>query len=431
MSNSQPDFYTRRRFLRSTVLGGALSWTVPFFLERTFSSLNASAADAATQIVTGKDSRILVVLQLAGGNDGLNTVIPFTDDAYRNARPNLGIPTSSILNLNDDLGLHPSLSGMQKLFHEGDLGIIQGVGYPNPNRSHFRSTEIWATASDANRNESDGWLGRYFDSHCDGSDPAPAISLTHEMPQSFASKLPRVISFADPRTFRADSSEELSAMDVEESTMTGGSIGDLTGAVPVQDSGTAEEFLRRTSLDAQVSSSAIQDVIKKGRSSGDYPGSRLGRGLQTISQLIAGGMTTRVYYLSHGGFDTHASQSGSHARLLQELDEAVTAFVDDLKVQGNYERVSLMTFSEFGRRVSENASGGTDHGAAAPLFMIGGGVQGGLHGAHPSLTDLHNGDVIHHTDFRSVYATVLENWLKVDSRPILRNPFKVLDFLKV
>ncbi len=431
MIDSQPDFYTRRRFLRSTVLGGALSWSVPFFLERTFASLNAAAADSATQILTGRDSRILVVLQLAGGNDGLNTVIPYADDAYYNARPNLGIPDNSVLRLNDDLGLHPALSGLRTLFDDGGVSIIQGVGYPNPNRSHFRSTEIWATASDANRSESEGWLGRYFDNHCDGSDPAPAISLTNDMPQSFAAKQPRVISFSDPRTFRTGNSEDLSMNgSEEEGTMAGGSIENLAGAMPVDDSSSAEEFLKRTSLDAQISSTAIQDILRKSKSGGAYPGTRLARELQTIARLIAGGMTTRVYYLSHGGFDTHAAQSASHARLLTELDEAITAFVGDLKAQGNYDRVALMTFSEFGRRVSENASKGTDHGAAAPLFMLGGGVQGGLQGAHPSLTDLHNGDVIHHTDFRSVYATVLENWLKVDSQSILRKSFKTLEFMK-
>jgi len=184
--NHEPTLKTRREFLRTTVLGSALSWTVPTFLAKTFSSLHAAAADAATQVATGRDSTILVVLQLAGGNDGLNTVVPFADDFYHKARPRLALAGKDLLKLDDTLGLHPALKGLKALYDAGHLAVVQGVGYPNPNRSHFRSTEIWQTASDANRFESTGWLGRYFDNTCSGCDPAIAVALTSQMPQAFA-----------------------------------------------------------------------------------------------------------------------------------------------------------------------------------------------------------------------------------------------------
>lgn len=426
MSDTTPSFHTRRSFLRTTILGGALSWTVPLFLERTFQMLGTSAASAATQVMTGKDTRILVLLQLAGGNDGLNTVVPYADDAYFKARPQIHVPASKVLRLTDDIGFHPSLRSMRTLYDEGCLGLIQGVGYPNPNRSHFRSMEIWATGSDSDRVIQEGWIGRYFDSCCEGAQPTEGISLTRELPQIFASPTPKVVSFANPEEFRTD---ESLAWDGDE-RMDGNSIGALSGGMTmISSEENHAEFLRRTALDAQVSADQIQRILKNTKHKGEYPGTRLGQSLRTVARLIAGGMTTRVYYVSHGGFDTHANQTGTHERLLKELDEAMAAFARDLRAQGNFERVLLMTFSEFGRRVKENASGGTDHGAAAPLFVLGGDVKAGIHGKHPSLVNLRNGDLVHETDFRSVYATVLERWLGVKSEPVLHRKFPVLGFV--
>jgi len=425
---------TRREFLRSTVLGGALSWTVPTFLANTFSTLNADAADPATQITTGKDSTILVVLQMAGGNDGLNTIVPFSNDHYRKARPRIGLTEKQILRINDDLAFNQNLSGFKDLYDGGQLSVIQGIGYPNPNRSHFRSTEIWQTASDAERFESSGWLGRYFDNTCSGCDPTVAVTIGQQMPQAFAAKNPKGICFNNPQSYRFQKADkpgpgETDMMeasyrklnDADEAAMenSGGSIAAIHGAA--KHTGSPLDFIERTALDAQVSSDHIRAIAAKSENKATYPASQLANSLKLVSKLIAGGMATRVYYVSQGGYDTHTNQAGAHDRLLKDMGDAVKAFVDDLKAQGNFERVLVMTFSEFGRRVGENASGGTDHGAAAPMFVIGNKVKAGLLGKQPSLApgDLFQGDLKFTTDFRSVYAGVLEQWLRTKSAPVL------------
>jgi len=427
--------HTRRSFLRTTVLGGAATFTVPAFLDQTFLALQAQAA-GPVQATTGKDGRILVVLQLAGGNDGLNTVVPFEDDAYYEARPRLAIPKNEVLRVSDSAGFHPGMPNFEALSKEGMLSVVQGVGYPNPNRSHFRSTEIWATASDANRNVPHGWLGRYFDSSCSGSDASAGIALENETPQTFRGEDPHAICFSDPAKFRFQTNgssdpEALAAM-VEEmsesyadpaAVETGSTIGMVTGGNPAEQQGDVFDFLRRTSFDAQVTSDEVVKLAKQEARGGDYPNTRLARDLEFVGRMIEGGMPTRVYYVSLGGFDTHANQAGSHQRLVGELDGAVAAFLKDLERQGNLERTVLMTFSEFGRRVAENGSNGTDHGAAAPLFLAGGTVKPGFHGAHPSLTDLHRGDLKHGIDFRSVYAAVIEDWLGADSKLVLGKSF--------
>ena len=435
---------TRREFLRSTVLGSALSWTVPTFLANTFSSLHADAADSATQITTGKDSTILVVLQMAGGNDGLNTVVPFADHYYHKARPRVGIAAKDVLRLNDEVGLHPKLTGLKELYDAGQIGVLQGVGYPNPNRSHFRSTEIWQTASDASRFETTGWLGRYFDNTCAGCDPTVAVAISGQMPQAFAAKKPKGICFSNPQNYRFIKSDrpgpgekdmteasyrKLNESDEAQMENSGGTIAMLNGAA--MHSGSPLDFVERTALDAQVSSDQIRAIASKSENKATYPGSQLANSLKLVAKLIGGGMATRIYYVSQGGYDTHTNQAGAHERLLTDLGDAVKAFVADLKEQGNLERVLLMTFSEFGRRVSENASGGTDHGAAAPMFVIGNKVRAGLLGRYPSLApaDLMNGDLKFNVDFRNVYAGVLENWLMTKSAPVLGRQFQPLQIV--
>lgn len=430
--------HTRRKFLRTSILGGAVAWTVPAFLERTFFSLDAMAAESAIQTVTGKDGTILVVLQLAGGNDGLNTLIPFSDDTYHRMRPMIGIKPEQTLKINDQLALHPRLTHLRGLYDEGRMGIVQGVGYPNPNRSHFRSTEIWQTAVDENKTSTTGWLGRYFDSCCKGADPAVGVNIGSQTPQAFAAAEPTGISFARPEQFRFNSAQASDPKAAEEffrsmnespagESNDGGSIGMLNGVADT--GGDTLDFLRRTALDAQMSSDKVLEITRKSVAPVTYPGGNLANSLNLVARLIGGGMPTRVYYVSQGGYDTHGNQPGAHERLLGELDGAIGAFTADLKAQGNFNRVVLMTFSEFGRRVAENASGGTDHGAAAPLFVVGGGVKAGLYGKAPSLTDLHDGDLVHNVDFRSVYATVLENWLKAPSREILNGTFPTLGLI--
>ena len=432
---------TRREFLRHTVLGGALSWTVPTFLANTFSALQAEAADRATQTTTGRDATILVILQMAGGNDGLNTVVPVTNDYYHRARPRIGLPESKVLKLNSDLGLHPGLTGFKALYDAGRLAVVQGVGYPNPNRSHFRSTEIWQTASDSGRFERYGWLGRYFDNACAGSDPTVGICIGRQMPQAFSAKHPTGVSLDNPQNYRfmaggrsrpgeANSTEEsyrkLNAPDAEMPDNAGGTISSLSG--PTRHTGSVLDFLERTALDAQVSSDEIRRVAGSVSNAATYPGSQLGNSLRLVAKLIGGGLPTRIFYVSQGGYDTHTNQANTQERLLKDLGDSVKSFVDDMQAQGNLPRVLVMTFSEFGRRVAENANGGTDHGAAAPMFVVGDKVKAGLLGRYPSLApaDLFQGDLKFQVDFRSVYAGVLEQWLKTPSAPILGQPFAPL-----
>jgi uncharacterized protein (DUF1501 family) len=432
--------------MRTAVLGGALSWTVPAFLASTFSALEADAADRATQITTGKDSTILVVLQMAGGNDGLNTVVPYNNDDYHRSRPRIGLQAKDILKINDSIGLHPGLAGFKALYDAGHLSIIQGVGYPNPNRSHFRSTEIWQTAADSDKNEHYGWIGRYFDNACPGADPTVGVNVGNQMPQAFAAKHPMGVSLQNPQNYRFVSNErpnpgenmssteesyrKLNGMDeqpmVSADENSGGSIGAISGSV--KRSGSAIDFLERTALDAQISSDKIRDIAGRVENKAVYPNSQLANSLKLVAKLIGGGLPTRIFYASQGGYDTHTNQVGTQQRLLQDLGDSMKAFYEDMKAQGNSSRVLVMTFSEFGRRVSENANGGTDHGAAAPMFILGDKVKAGLLGKYPGLApaDLYQGDIKYNVDFRSVYAGVLERWLKTKSVPVLGRQFEPL-----
>ncbi len=417
--NTPPVFHTRREFLRSSVLGGALAWTLPAFINNTFVSLAAAASDRALQTVTGRDHPILIVLQLAGGNDGLNTVVPFANDEYHNARPKLALAGDKILQLREGLGLNGAMPELHRLFHEGDLTILQNVGYPNPNRSHFRSMEIWQTASDSDRVAKQGWLGSYFDNACEGEDATVGISLGRQLPQAFHGKSGKGIA-AGIGVGAGGGMEKMMEMG-SASEEDGSTVTDFSGEFP-QD-GEVLNFLRRTELDGLVSSQQISRITKASRPKTEFPNSALGLQLRTISQLIAGGMPTRVYYATQGGYDTHSNQAQSHERLLGELDSALGALMKELAIHGLSERVLVMTFSEFGRRVAGNASGGTDHGAAAPMFLLGGPVKGGIVGSSPDLGNLNRGDLKHELDFRGVYGTILDKWLQTDSRKVLGRKF--------
>ncbi|MFD0892903.1 DUF1501 domain-containing protein [Luteolibacter ambystomatis] len=428
---------TRRDFLRATLLGASATWTVPMFVENTFAQLHNDTKDLAVQPVTGKDGPILVVIQLAGGNDGLNTLAPFADDAYHKARPRLAKKEKDLIRLSDYCGLNNSMPWLGSQFKEGDLAIVQGVGYPNPNRSHFVSTSIWETADPANRSNT-GWLGRYFDNACSGSDPTVGISFSKTQPEAFGAARNPGICLSTPELYRwingnddSKTAEEFfSDLNRPDAPVEGGSIamaaGGKTGAIQGESN---LSFLERVALDAQVSSAKILEIASKHKTNVQYDGTPLARSLNLVGRMIAGGLPTRVFYVSHGGFDTHNNQMGTQDRLLGQLDSALKSFMADLKQQGAADRVVVMTFSEFGRRVGENASGGTDHGQGSCLFTLGQGVKGGLYGKYPSLTDLSQGDLKFTTDFRGIYATILENWLKTPSKPILKGAYEKLSFM--
>jgi uncharacterized protein (DUF1501 family) len=412
---------TRRVFLQKGLTLLAVSSTIPSFLDQTVMALADPLDTKNTAQASGKDGRILVVVQLSGGNDGLSTVIPYGDDAYHNGRGSLAHDGDSVLKINDYLGLNNKLTGLMDLMHQGNLSIVQGVGYPNPNRSHFRSMDIWQSAQPERDVAGSGWLGRYFDNTCPGCDPRVGVAIGDQVPLAMQGERVMPLSFEHPDAYRyrgIDSSGYM-ALNQLPTAPTVRPDAPITPASQL-------DFLHRTAMDAQISSDQILRITRAHRG-GTYPNNEFGSGLQTVAAMIAGGLPTRVYYVSLGGFDTHVNQTPRHDPLMQQLSQGISAFWSDLKAQGNDDRVLMMTFSEFGRRVQANASGGTDHGAAAPMFLIGKSVQNGIVGNHPSMTELDQGDLRYLIDFRSVYASVLQNWLQTPSKPILGGQFPTMN----
>lgn len=370
-----------------------------------------------------KDRSILVLVQLAGGNDGLNTVIPYEDAEYYRLRPTLGIKKEDALHLSDTTGLHPSMTALHALMKEGHAGIVQNVGYPNPNHSHFRSSEIWETGSESNQFLPTGWIGRFLDNACPGSDGTAgaggdpvAVHVTNELPQSFLSGKPHA-TFGLRGGGGRNNKENLAFLE----------------KLVHQDDHEANanaSFLRATMMDALVTEQRVQKVIGSYRAEASYPGNNFAQSLRNVASLIAAGMSTRVYFVSLGGFDTHSNQANNHANLLRTLSEGLAAFQADLVAKKLDSQVLTMTFSEFGRRPNENESRGTDHGTAAPLFIMGSRIQGGLHGTPPSLASLpKNRDLTFSTDFRQVYATVLDKWFACPTDQVLGKTYAPLPFI--
>ncbi|MEZ6128323.1 MAG: DUF1501 domain-containing protein [Planctomycetaceae bacterium] len=375
---------------------------------------------AAGQISNG---RILVVVEMAGGNDGLNTVVPFRHDAYRRARPKLAIANDDVLKIEGDLGFHPEMKGFAKLLEAGHLAVIQGVGYPNPNRSHFESMDIWHTCQRKDEVRTDGWLGRYLE-QADASkatDP-PALHLGEDkQPFALMSRDVRVPSIRSLEEFRLNGNGSQTFKQA---------IRELSDAR--RDSGNdLLSFVQSSTSSAISASERIEAAGMSQKSASSYPDNRLAQKLQTISKLIRSGLGTSIYYVQIDGFDTHAQQANVHSVLLRSVSDAVSAFINDMIATQLGDRVLCLCFSEFGRRVQENASEGTDHGTAGPMFLAGTQVKPGLIGKHPDLNDLEDGDVKHHTDFRQVYATVLQRWLHTDAiTNVLKDQFKPVDAIR-
>jgi uncharacterized protein (DUF1501 family) len=407
--------FTRRAFLQSSTLL-ALAPTVPGFLAQT-----ARAAKPE------RDGRILVVVQLDGGNDGINTVVPFADQGYAKHRTALRLAKDRLVKVNDKVGLHPSMDGVGKLLEAGKLAIAQGVTYPNPSRSHFRSMAIWHTARlDAEEQAGLGWLGRGLDEAAGassllvGSGPPP-VALRGR--RAVASAIERVEDFtlapgADPRKALAALPYPLPQRGGEGRVRGEEASDDLTA------------FVRRSMLDAYATADRLADHAQARDGDTRYPQTGLGNRLRLVSRLIKVNTGARVLYTTQGGYDTHSAQLFTHANLLFELSNAVKAFVDDMAAAGLGDRVAVLCFSEFGRRVQENGSNGTDHGTAGPVFLAGAGVQGGLVGATPSMTDLEDGDLKMSLDFRRVYATVLQDWLGLPPKAALAGDFERLPLFR-
>ncbi|QDU60117.1 hypothetical protein Pan216_09540 [Planctomycetes bacterium Pan216] len=400
---------TRRTFLKRLGATGLVS------LSGLPPALLARASLAAERHQRQGSGRSLVVIQLAGGNDGLNTVIPYGNDLYEKNRPGVRIGKDAVLKLNDELGLHPAMGAMKGLYDDGALAIVQGVGYPNPNRSHFRSTDIWQTASLDEERPDVGWLGRAMDeddSEREGT--LRAISLGFDrLPLTLVAHTANAPNVRDVDRYRLD----LGGRDDADRTKRRRLMTEL--ARPGSDSASDLDFVRRTSISAYDSADRLQSLVASYKPAADYPRNGLGQKLQLIAQIVAAEVGTEIFFVSLGGFDTHSQQAGAHTALLGELSSALGAFWSDLKGHDLEDRVVAMTFSEFGRRVKENGSLGTDHGAASQMFVLSAQPPAGIIGDHPSLSDLDDGDLKHHTDFRSVYQAMLDDWLGYPSQAIL------------
>lgn len=362
-------------------------------------------------------NKVLVILQLSGGNDGLNTVIPVRNDIYYKVRPKLGIGREEALRLTDDAGLHPALTGLKDLYDNGNLGILNNVGYPNPDRSHFRSMDIWHSASDSDKFVYTGWLGRYLDAQCQGCDkPTQALELDDTLSMAMKGEHMKGLAMKDPRRLFNTSNEKF-FKDVIKNHQ-----GDHEEQ-PV-------DYLYKTMAETMSSADYIFKQSRVHPTSTVYPSTDIGNSLKTIASLIFSDINTKVYYLSLGSFDTHVGQSGQQNRLFTEMNAAITAFVKDMQQNNRFQDVMLTTFSEFGRRVAQNASGGTDHGTANNMFFVSGALkQKGLLNPMPDLSDLKNGDLQYNVDFKNVYATLLNKWLGADDKQILGRELSYLDFV--
>jgi uncharacterized protein (DUF1501 family) len=387
---------------------------LPLILHRTSAALAAQALQG-TSIET-HPNRILVVLELSGGNDGLNTVVPYGDAAYYRARPKLAIPDRETIRVADGFGFHPSMVGFERLYKDGLLAVVQGCGYDHPSLSHFSSMGFWHTGV-PNGGEPLGWLGRLADKTYDSATRNVIVNLGNSQSLAVRSRGHSPLVFDDPARFRRDGTE------IEKHA-----IAELSQARTTTNA--TLEFLAMTARNATESSEFVGRASATYRTPVDYGnGGGIGGSLQRVAALIAAAMPTRLYYVTYPGnsFDTHVQQADLHSRLLMYTADAVRGFMEDIHRIGRGDDVALMIFTEFGRRVEENGSLGTDHGTATPMFVVGKGVKGGLYGQHPSLTDLDDGNMKMTTDFRRVYATMIKEWLGYDdTQEVLKGRFEPL-----
>ncbi len=397
----------RRDFIKTSLASSAmisLSGAVPNFL------LSASASSHATSM---NKSNILVVVQLSGGNDGLNTVIPYEDDNYYKNRFTLAVGKQQVLKVDDRVGLNPALRQVHKLFKSRRGAIVQGVGYANPNRSHFESMDLWHTAHQDQSRIRLGWLGNAIEK-ISGVD-LPAIHYgPEEQPLALANGQTAVPSIRSIDNFKLSAFRD-KALKTQ-----------LNKIAQIQrtDENQLLGFIHESSNVALATSQRLESIRNQAQGNNSYPNTQLGRKLNSVARLIGSGLETQIYYVTLDGFDTHSNQRAAHNGLLQQLGDAIAAFDKDMGQQGNTGRVATMVFSEFGRRVRENASGGTDHGTAAPVFVFGDKIKSNVVGSHPSLTDLDQGDLKYKIDYRTVYAEMLKSWLGIDPAPIVGNNYK-------
>lgn len=412
---------SRRAFLNKTVGIAVLGGALPSFLRR------AAFAQPLPALGTSVDPRnVLVVIQMGGGNDGLNTVVPYGDDAYHRVRPTIGIAPSAVVKIDDRIGLNPKMTALDDLYQEGHVAIVQGVGYPNPNRSHFEATQIWETAS-PDRPQSSGWLGRYLDRNAPNA-TGPASSATLFYAVSLGDTVPTAL-IAQHVDVPAIGALGVYGYNTGKDTASKATAGQLYDGAKAGQSPYLS-LVAETARNAMHGGDLLRAKVKGYQAAVTYPADAFSQQLKLAAQIIGSNVGTRIVFVSIGSFDTHAGQRNQQDRLLGYLANGLRAFYRDLTAHALADNVLAMTFSEFGRRVAQNASNGTDHGTAMPLFIVGGKVKGGLYGSHPSLADLdRNGDLKYSVDFRSVFATVVERWLGRDTSGIIAGSFDTVAFV--
>ncbi len=403
---------SRRDFLARGLHGVGIGAALPFVLSRASAALAAQSLEGTS--FERRPERILVVIELSGGNDGLNTVVPFGDPNYYRARPRLGIRERDAIAIAGGFGFHPSMVGFERLYKDGVLAVVHGCGYEHPSLSHFSSMGFWHTGL-PNSGEPLGWLGRLADEGYDAGSRNVIVNVGSAQSLAVRSRRHSPLVFDDPARFRREGTDD--------------ELRVLAGmGHPAPTPNATLEFLAATARNASESSQFVRDASASYRTPVDYgSGGGLAANLQKVAALIAAGMRTRIYYVSYAGnaFDTHVQQADLHSRLLMYTADAIRGFVEDVKRLGRADDVAVMTFTEFGRRVEENGSLGTDHGTATPMFIAGAGVKGGFYGQHPSLTDLDDGNMRMTTDFRRVYATMIKEWLGYDdTRTVLKGEFQ-------
>lgn len=394
---------SRRKFIQLSSLTTA-SLMVPQFL-KAFARREAPA--------TG---RILIVVQLSGGNDGLNTVIPVRSDIYYRSRPGLGIARAEALKLDDDTGLHPALKGVRQLYDNGYVSILNGVGYPEPDRSHFRSMDIWQSGSASSEVLTTGWLGRYLDAGHGEHPELLGLEVDDTLSLALKGRERKGIAVRDVGQFHKAAGDPF--------------FRQIARTHEEEHEEELASYLYKTLRETTSAADYVFEHHKAGRTLASYPDTQLGKRMKTIASLILAGSATRVYYVSHGSFDTHTGQKERQKQLFTQLDEATTALVSDLRENDRFKDVMIVTFSEFGRRVAQNASGGTDHGTAGNMFVLSGALRkAGLYNELPALDQLDDGDLRHHLDFKQVYATILDKWLDADADALLGRKYKTLGFV--
>jgi uncharacterized protein (DUF1501 family) len=406
---------TRRQLLTRTLKGSslfALGSVVPQFVYNT-----ACAAE------TGKDT-VLVVLEMTGGNDGLNMVIPYADDLYHKARTTLRVTKEQVVKVDDHIGLNPAMRSFDQLLKKGALAVVQGVGYPNPDRSHFESMDKWQSAEVGRKLSGTGWLARSASDLQNDRGGIPVMQVGAEKLPLALQGAHGVLTINNQQPFKLNMGPGTPDRHKARKQL----MLDLAKEEGEKDS--LFQFVQRRQLQTYANLGLLQDVLRNFTPDGRFAPTPLGQKFEMVARLIEKGFGTRVFYMALDGFDTHSGQAQPHAQLLQQIADAVTLFFNNLQPTGHDKRVLVMTFSEFGRRVQENGSGGTDHGAGSCLLVAGPGVRGGAVGKHPSLSDLDAGDLKHHTDFRQVYATLLDRWLGCDSFAILGGRYEHIDLIK-